>query len=78
MECAGLVTPNAPYVGICEYVTSGKLRRFSGSFSSVTVPKASQVESSAGNGAFDVTSVLRLSCVGEYSLMITKTYSDPL
>ena len=43
MEFAGHVASNAPYVSVCEYAASRKLRRLSGLSSSGSGPSVSQV-----------------------------------
>ena len=78
MGFAGHVTSHALYVGICKYAASGRLCRFSGSFSSEIDPLALQIVLSVGVGASDVTDVSGLNSFGEYKSMVFKTYSGPL
>ena len=78
MECADHVMPHAPYLGIYECAAMGKLRRLSGSSSSGIGPSTSQVMSSIGDGASDVSGVSRLSSVGEDKSRMFKTYRGSL
>ena len=57
MKCAAHVMYHAPNIGIYEFSALRKLRRLSVSSSSGIDPSASQVVSSIGNGASDVTSI---------------------
>ena len=77
MECAGHVASFAPYVSICEYVASDKLRRLSGSSSSDIGLSASQIMSSIGEGASDVNGISSSNSVGKDKTMMFKTCSDP-
>ena len=61
-ECADHVMPHAPYIGTCKCATSGKLRLFSGMSSSGIGLLVSEVLSSIGDGASDVTGVSGLNC----------------
>ena len=70
MECAGHVASQPPHVSVYECVESGKLRRLSGSSSSGIGLSASQVVSSIGDVASDLTGVSGLNSIGEDSTMM--------
>ena len=73
MEYAGYVAPHAPYVVMCDCAAYGRLHRLSGSSSSGNSPPVSQVVSSIGDGASDVTGVSCLKSVGQDNTIIFKT-----
>ena len=68
----------APNVRKCECVASDKFRRLSGSSSCGIGPSASQVMSSTGGGASDVTGVSGLKNFGEDKSTMFKTYFGSL
>ena len=73
MKCAGHLTLHTLYVGVCKIVASGMLCRLFGSSSSDIGSSASQIVSSIGDGASDMTRVSGLNSVGnEKSTMIQK------
>ena len=78
MDSAGRVISHAPYVGICKFAASGRLRRFSGSSSTGIGPSASQIVSSVGDDASDVTGVSGLNSIGEDKSMMLKTCNGPM
>ena len=78
MENAGHVASNSPDESVCECASSGKMHRFSGSFSSGIGSSASQVMLLIRDRASHMTGVSGLNNVDKDKTMMLKTYSDPL
>ena len=64
----------APYVGICEFVTFGKLRRFLGSSSSWINRLVLQVAPKIGYSMPEATWEISLDSVGEDETTMFKLY----
>ena len=67
-----------PYVHVCEWAVSGKLRRLSDSSLSGIGSSASEIMPSVGDGASNVNGVSSLDSVGEDKSAMLNTYSSPL
>ena len=78
MECTGHIMSHAPSVRTCACEASSKLHRLSGSYSSGIGCSASQVVSSIGDCASNVTGVSDLIRVEENKSKMVKTYRGSL
>ena len=78
MQCVAYVTSHVLNNRVCEYVTSGKLYRLSGSSSSCIGPSAWYVTSSIGDSAFNENVVSGKNCFGENKMTMFKTYCGNL